>query len=86
MRNLRATSLLALAVALDFAVQTPALAQDAPAPAPAPAEDAAAEPAFSDDEIVVIAQTLRGSTTGHVDRVNGNPACHDVPPQRAAPW
>src|SRR4051812_8962310 len=31
-------------------------------------------------------QPLRGSTTGHVARVNGNAPCHNVPPESAAPW
>src|SRR5512140_2914438 len=33
------------------------------------------------------AQTLRRSSAGHIDRVNGNTACHSaVPPDSAAPW
>src|SRR5690606_2277303 len=58
LRNLPATSFLALAAALHFAASTPVMAQDAPA---APAESAPEEPLFSDDEIVVIAQSLRGT-------------------------
>src|SRR3954452_23743526 len=31
-------------------------------------------------------QTLRRASARHIDRVNGNAACHDVPPMNAAPW
>src|SRR3954447_7557600 len=31
-------------------------------------------------------QTLRRTSARHIDRVNGNPACHNVPPVSAAPW
>ena len=54
MRNRASASLLAISVALSFAAPTIASAQDAPAPAPAPA------PEITDDEILVIAETLRG--------------------------
>lgn len=64
MRNVPATSLLALAVALQFAA-VPAVAQGAPAPAPAPAEapadDTADAPPVDDNEIVVTAETVRGT-------------------------
>ena len=64
MRNVRATSLLALAAALQLAAQHPAVAQDAPAPAPAPAEtpaDDASAQAPVDSEIIVSAEAVRGS-------------------------
>jgi len=62
-RNRPCASLLALSVALSFALPVVASAQDAaPAPAPTPAPAAAPAPAdeITDDEIFVIAQTLRG--------------------------
>jgi hypothetical protein len=64
LRNVPATSLLALAVALQVAAM-PAAAQNAPAPAPAPAEapaDGAADaPPVDDNEIFVTAETVRGT-------------------------
>ncbi|HEU4650088.1 MAG TPA: hypothetical protein VFS49_01620 [Croceibacterium sp.] len=63
MRNVRATSFLALAAALQFAVQQPVLAQDAPAPEPAPAEtppDTPTDQPPADSEIVVSAEVVRG--------------------------
>jgi iron complex outermembrane receptor protein len=61
LRNVRATSLLALAAALQVAA-APAAAQEAPAPQPAeaPADDAAGQ-APVDSEIVVSAEAVRGT-------------------------
>ena len=63
MRTLPATSLLALAVSLSLTLNAPAFAQDAPAPepAPAPAEDEADDADSSDGQIIVSAQSLRGT-------------------------
>ena len=62
MRNVPATSLLALAVALHLAT-APAVAQDAPAPAPAeaPAGDTASDAPVDENEILVTAENLRGT-------------------------
>ena len=59
MRSLPATSLLALAVSLGLALNAPALAQDDPAPAP-DGEDSEQVPA-TESQIVVSAQSLRGT-------------------------
>ncbi|HEY6815368.1 MAG TPA: hypothetical protein VI168_07515, partial [Croceibacterium sp.] len=59
MRNVPATSLLALAVALQFVV--PAAAQDAPVPAPAEAPADTADQPVDETEIVVSAESLRGA-------------------------
>lgn len=56
-RNRPSTSLLALSVALSFAMPAVASAQEA---APAPAPEPAASGEITDDEIFVIAETLRG--------------------------
>src|SRR4051794_35801741 len=51
-----------------------------------------AEPAIGDARGVRIdppdldAQPLRGTPARHIDRVNGNAACHHVPPMNAPPW
>lgn len=63
LRHVPVSSLLAIAIALNLAAQAPALAQDAPAPSPAPTPTPgdSEEPTFSEDEILVIAQSLRGT-------------------------
>jgi hypothetical protein len=72
-RNRTASSLLALTVALSFAAPVPLLAQEAtgqvvtPTPSPAPTEPE--EPEVSDNEILVIAQSLRGSVDAPVPPV-----------------
>ena len=64
MRNVPATSLLALAVSLSLAVGGPALAQDAPAPEPTP-EPAPARtptpPPATNSQIIVSGARLRGT-------------------------
>jgi len=69
LRSLPATSLLALAVSLGLGAASVAVAQDAPAPAPTPAPSADETPAeaqteqqaATDSQIIVSAQSLRGT-------------------------
>ena len=60
MRNRPCASLLAISVALSFVAPTVAFAQNVPAPAPAPAPETGDDEFITDDEILVIAETLRG--------------------------
>lgn len=69
MKNIPATSLIALAAALSFAAPIVASAQDAPAPAPAPEPEPVVTDEISDDEILVIAETLRGTVDTDVPPV-----------------
>lgn len=71
MRNIPATSLMAIAAALSFGAPVMASAQDvaAPAPTPAPAPAPAATDEISDNEILVIAETLHGSVQADVPPV-----------------